>query len=66
MHEVDNIVKEIVSWCQFEKMWMGRSKDDKDCHALHLEYKQTTHLMLITFLKPKLANFVIHNFEAKW
>jgi hypothetical protein len=64
--EVDNTTKERVSWHWFEKVWVGRLEDSKDWHALHLEYKQTTLLMFITLLKPKLIEFVVHNFEAKW
>ncbi len=45
---------------------MGKSRNEKDWHALCLEYKQTRSLLLITFLKPKLVEFVVHNFEAKW
>lgn len=35
-------------------------------YALHLKHKQTNPHVLITFLKPKLVEFVVHNFEAKW
>ncbi len=45
---------------------MGRSNDGKDWHALCLEYKQTLPHELVTFLKPKLVEFVVHDFEAKW
>ncbi len=45
---------------------MGRSNDGKDWHALRLEYKQTPPHELVTFLKPKLVEFVVHDFEAKW
>ncbi len=44
---------------------MRRLDDGKDWHALCLEYKQTPHV-LVTFLKPKLVEFIVHNFEAKW
>jgi hypothetical protein len=63
---VDSTTKEIISWCGFEKVWVGRSEDGKNRHAFCLEYKQTTPFMLITFLKPKLAKFVVHNFKVKW
>lgn len=45
---------------------MGRLDDGKDRHALCLEYKQTPPHVLVMFLKPKLVEFVVHNFEAKW
>ncbi len=45
---------------------MGRSNDGKDQQVFHLEYKQTPPHVMITFLKPKLKEFVVHNFEAKW
>jgi hypothetical protein len=45
---------------------VGWSDDGKDQHALRLEYKQTPLHVMITFLKPKVKGFFVHNFEAKW
>lgn len=56
----------IISWRQFEKVLMGRLDDGKDQHALCLENKQTPPHVMTAFFKPKLKEFVVHNFEAKW
>ncbi len=45
---------------------MGRLDDGKDQHALCLENKQTPPHVMTAFFKPKLKEFVVHNFEAKW
>jgi hypothetical protein len=42
-----------------------RLDDGKDRHALRITHKQTLLHVLVTFLKPKLVIFVVHNFEAK-
>jgi hypothetical protein len=64
--EIDVRVKVTILWRWFEKVWVGRSNDEKDCHALRFNCKQTFFHNLIMFLKPRLAKFVVHNFEAKW
>ncbi len=56
----------MTTWRQFEKILVGKLDDGKDQHAFHLEYKQTPPHVMIAFLKPKLKEFVVHNFEAKW
>lgn len=63
--EIDVSVEVIAPWQWFEKIWVGRFDDGKDRHALHLKHKQTLPHVLITFLKPKLVEFVVHNFKAK-
>jgi hypothetical protein len=35
--EMDNNTSQTISWCQFEKNWVGKSLDGKDRHALCLE-----------------------------
>ncbi len=37
-----------------------------DRHAIRLQSKMTPPCEFATFLKLKLAEFVVHNFEAKW
>ncbi len=66
LREVDNNTNTIVPRHQFEKVSVGRLNDGKNRYALRLEYKQTPPHQLVTFLKPKLVEFIIHNFEAKW
>jgi hypothetical protein len=65
LHEVDTNNQNMVSWHRFEKVWVARSNDGKDRHTMHLAYKQTPPHVLVTFLKPKLVEFVVHNFEAQ-
>jgi hypothetical protein len=64
--EIDINNEATVPWCQLEKVSVGRSNDGKGQHVLHLEHKETPPHVLITILKPKQVEFVIHNFEAIW
>jgi hypothetical protein len=64
--EVDVSVGVTVLWWRFEKIWVGRFNDGKDRHALCFEHKQTLPHVIITFLRPRLVELVVHNFEAKW
>jgi hypothetical protein len=36
------------------------------CYAIRLISKMTPPFEFLAFLKPKLSEFVIHNFESKW
>jgi hypothetical protein len=44
----------------------GPNEEGGDRHALRLEHKSTSPSTLMSYLQPKLALFLIHNFEAKW
>jgi hypothetical protein len=63
---MDSTTEETVSWHQFEKSVGGKIRKWQRSTCLLSEYKQTTPLMLITLLKPKLTEFVVNNFEPKW
>ncbi len=47
-------------------MFVGHSDDGGDQHAIRLVFKMTLPFEFFAFLKLKLIEFVIHNFEAKW
>jgi hypothetical protein len=65
-HEVDPNSTILIPWRKFENVFVGQNSEGGDRHALRLEYKTTPPSEFIAFLKPKLAKFVAHNFEAKW
>ncbi len=64
--EVDNNIDTKVPGHQFEKVSVKRLDDGQNWYALCLKSKQTPPHQLVTFLKPKLVEFIVHNFEAKW
>ncbi len=47
-------------------MFVGHFDDGGDQHAIRLVSKMTPPSKFLAFLKSKLSEFVIHNFEAKW
>jgi hypothetical protein len=46
-------------------VFVGHSNDGSDQHAISLVSKMILPSEFFTFLKLKLIEFVIHNFEAK-
>jgi hypothetical protein len=56
----------LIPWKRFENVFVGHFDDGGDQHAIRLVFKNTLPSEFLAFLKPKLIEFVIHNFEAKW
>jgi hypothetical protein len=64
--ELDPDCQTMVTWRRFENVLVGQNDEGGDRHALRLEHKSTSPSTLISYLQSKLAEFLIHNFEAKW
>ncbi len=45
---------------------MGHFNDGGDQHAIQLQCKMIPPFEFVAYLKFKLTEFVVHNFEAKW
>ncbi len=63
--EVDPNNEMFIPWKTFENVYVGHSDDGGDQHAIWLQCKMILPFEFITYLKPKLMKFVVHNFEAK-
>lgn len=57
--------KKLVTWQKINYVVMGKSSNGRD-KVSRVEYCETTPSLLIPYLKPKLQEFVIHNFMWKW
>jgi hypothetical protein len=60
-----------IMWQQFQgvnlrKFWWEGQMMAKINMPFVLSINKTLPHVMITFLKPKLKEFVVHNFEAKW
>jgi hypothetical protein len=58
--------QKLVTWWCFGQETVGINSKGKDRKVVKLEYKETTTVELIEFMKPKLSFFVKHNFLATW
>lgn len=47
-------------------MVAGMTKKGEQRTALRLEYKETNPRAFLAFAKPKIAQFVLHQFVARW
>jgi hypothetical protein len=65
-YELDHDSPYTVPWRRFENVVVGQNDEGGDRHVLQLEHKRTPATNLILYLKPKLVEFIIHNFESKW
>ncbi len=54
-----------IPWKQFENVFVSHFDDGGDQHAKRLVSKMTPPSEFLAFLKPKLNEFAIHDFEAK-
>jgi hypothetical protein len=64
--EVDPNNEIFIPWEQFENVFVGHFDDGGDQHAIRLVSTMTPPFEFLAFLKLKLNEFVIHNFETKW
>ena len=56
----------ILKWRCFEKTIVGQTNDGQPKKRTREVYKKTCVGEFLEFLKPKLAEFVTHNFVARW
>ena len=66
LKELDHDSPTLVTWRRFENVVVSPNEEGGVWHALQLEHKNTIAADLISYLKPKLAEFFIHNFKAQW
>jgi hypothetical protein len=64
--EVDPNNEMIIPWKRIENVYVGQSNDGGDQHAIGLQCKITPPSEFVTYLKPNLMEFVVHNLKAKW
>jgi hypothetical protein len=55
-----------MSWKCYEKVIHGKTKACLDNMVLWLQYKETTTIKFLAYLRPKLPKFIIHNYVAQW
>jgi hypothetical protein len=55
----------VLPWCKISYV-VGKTSDGWNKKVSRVEYYETTPREMIEYLKPKLKEFVIHNFVAKW
>jgi hypothetical protein len=53
-----------MTWKCYEKVVHGRIKVGVGNKVLKLQYKETTTIEFISYTKPKLHKFILHNFVA--
>jgi hypothetical protein len=63
--EVQNPTGVLVEWRRFA-LEQTTSRKGKVSKKLTLVYKKTFPDVLLEYMRPKLQNFVKHNFVAKW
>lgn len=64
--ELDPSSDKLVSWCRFEKMAAGKTKFGEQREVTRLEYKVTSPRQFLAYAKPRILEFVLHNFVAQW
>jgi hypothetical protein len=63
---VEETTEKLVKWKSIGYKVVGMTKDKNPRKAATLEYRKTTPLELISYLKPKVKAFVLHNYIASW
>jgi hypothetical protein len=59
-------LKETCHWCKINYVIVGKTNEGPNKKVFKVEYCETKPSELIDYLKPKLQEFVIHNFTFKW
>ena len=57
---------QLVKWTHYQKVVAGKTKQGKDFKVLRLQYKQTIARQFRQYFRPRLTQFVTHNFISKW
>jgi hypothetical protein len=55
-----------ISWKCISYVVVGTTADGKEKNVSRYEYKDTTPSELVDFLRPKLLEFIQHNYFAQW
>jgi len=55
-----------MTWRRFEMIQAGQSKSGDPRTVIRLEYKVTNPRSFLAYAKPKITQFVLHQFVAKW
>jgi hypothetical protein len=54
----------LMTWKCYEKIVHGKTRVRVDKKILRLQYKETTVAKFLSYTKPKLCKFILHNFVA--
>jgi Trm5-related predicted tRNA methylase len=60
------ISKRLVTWHKISYITVGKTNEVQNKKVSRVEYCETKPRKVIEYLKPKLKNFVVHNFMSKW
>jgi hypothetical protein len=52
----------VISWKCISYVLVGKNEDGQDKKAPSVDFKETPARDLVSYLKPKLAKFITHNF----
>lgn len=55
-----------ISWRCIQYIVVGKNDEGQDKKSPSVQYMETPARELITYLKPKLTEFIVHNFIAQW
>jgi hypothetical protein len=56
----------LMTWKCCEKFIHGRTRERANNKVLKLQYKETTVAKFLSYTKPKLRKFILHNFVARF
>ncbi len=56
---------QLMQWRCFQKVLVGLTRGEKK-KVTRLECFETFSFNFVTYLKPKLAHFIVHDFVSKW
>ncbi len=54
------------TWCKISYVVIGKTSSGRDKKVSRVEYCESKPSELIDYLKPRLQEFVLHNFTSKW
>jgi hypothetical protein len=58
--------KTLATWCKINYVVVGKTNEGHDKKVSRVKYCETKPCELIDYLKPKLQEFLVHNFTSKW
>jgi hypothetical protein len=65
-NEEDNASHKLMKWKCCEKVVHGKTKVGLDNKILRLQYKETITQVFLSYTKPRLQKFILHNLLARF
>ncbi len=63
---IETSIERLVQWRYIRYAAIGRNNVGQEKKVSMVEYKDTPPNELITYLKPQLGDFIVHNYVSQW